>query len=124
MRQHKCRSLWLVAASLLVASSSAWSASPGEAHTVGGTISGLAGKGLVLRLNSQSTSSISVSPLPGAVRFTFPTGLATGSAYAVTVQAQPVGPSQHCAVKRGQGGRIGTADVAEVNFGHSRPPSR
>ncbi len=58
MRGNKRRSLCLAAISLLIASGSAWSASPGETHTVGGTISGLTGKGLVLRLNSQSTRSI------------------------------------------------------------------
>jgi len=115
MRKDKNRSLSLAATSLLIATGSAWGATPGETHTVGGMISGLTGKGLVLRLlNSQSTGSISVSPPPGAVRFEFPTGLATGSAYAVTVQAQPVGPSQLCAVTRGQGGRIGNADVTDV----------
>jgi hypothetical protein len=72
------------------------------------------GKGLVLRLISQSSGTIDISPSSGAVRFVFPTGLATSSAYAVTVQAQPIGPSQRCAVTRGQGGRIGAADVSDL----------
>jgi hypothetical protein len=62
----------------------------------------LTGKGLVLRLNSPSVSSAEVSPPPGAVRFVFPAGLATGSTYALTVQSQPVDPRQQCAVTRGQ----------------------
>jgi hypothetical protein len=112
MSKHKCRSLCLAATSLLIASGSAWGATPGETHTVGGTISGLTGKGLVLRLNGQGIGFFNVMPPPGATSFVFPTGLPTGAAYAVTVQAQPVGPIQQCAVTRGQGGRIGNADVS------------
>jgi hypothetical protein len=103
MRKHKNRALCLAAAALLVGSSSTRSAGPADTHTVDGTISGLNGKGLVLRLNGQTTRNIAVNPPPGAVNFVFSTGQTTGSAYAVSVQAQPVEPSQQCTVTRGQG---------------------
>lgn len=56
------------------------------AYPVGGSITGLATSGLVL-----SNGSDSVSPVSGASIFTFPTRLASGTSYAVTVSAQPAG---------------------------------
>jgi len=114
VKKRKSHLICLAATSLLVAAGSTWGAAPGTTHTVGGTISGLTGKGLVLRLLSQSLNTVDISPPPGAVRFAFPSGMASGSAYAVTVQSQPTAPNQRCAITRGQGGRIGSADVADV----------
>ncbi len=67
--------------------------------TVGGTVSGLAGTGLVLSLNS-GAQTLGVSANGG---FAFPTALTAGSTYAVTVQTQPGAPSQTCVVGNGSG---------------------
>ena len=75
-------------------------------YTVGGTVSGLSGTGLVLKLNGSGDLPVSAN---GA--FTFAGGLTSGSAYAVTVGTQPSG--QTCAVANGSG-TIGTANVTNV----------
>src|SRR5260221_7841038 len=66
---------------------------------IGGTISGLTGAGLVLRLNGGSNLPVN----PNATGFTFTTQLASGAAYAATVLTQPTGPSQTCTVANGSG---------------------
>ena len=65
-------------------------------YTVGGTISGLTASGLVL-----ANGSDTVSPASQATSFVFPTAVATGTAYAVSVQTQPTGLS--CTVTAGAG---------------------
>jgi len=67
--------------------------------TVGGSVSGLAGSGLVL-LNG--TDSVSVTGL-GNVNFTFPTPQASGASYTVTIKTQPTNPPQTCIVVNGTG---------------------
>ena len=42
-------------------------------------------------------------PVAANGTFTFPTALASGSSYAVTVQTQPASPTQTCAVSNGSG---------------------
>jgi len=75
-------------------------------HSVGGTISGLGANGLVLANNG---SSVTVNS--GATQFTFPTPIATGTPYAVTVQTAPAGYT--CSVANGSG-TMGTADISNV----------
>jgi hypothetical protein len=81
-------------------------AAGGSTYTVGGTVSGLAGSGLTLKLNGGSDLAVSAN---GA--FTFPGGLASGTIYAVTVGTQPTG--QTCTVANGSG-TIGSANVTNV----------
>ncbi len=57
-------------------------------YTVGGTISGLTASGLVLLDNGGDATTISAN----ATQFTMNTGVAYGSAYAITVQTPPDGP--------------------------------
>jgi hypothetical protein len=66
------------------------------AFTVGGTVSGLTGNGLVLANGSDTTS-----PEPGATAFTFPVKLTSTASFAVTIATQPAG--QTCAVGNGTG---------------------
>jgi len=66
--------------------------------TVGGTVSGLAGTGLVLQDNSGENL-----PIAKNGSFTFPTAIPNGSSFSVTVFSQPVSPSQTCAVTGGGG---------------------
>jgi hypothetical protein len=81
---------------------------PRVTYTVGGTVTGLSGSGLVLQ--NDGGSSLPVSS-PGA--FTFSAGLSSGTAYSVTVAAQPSSPTQTCAVTNGSG-TVGAANVTNV----------
>lgn len=76
------------------------------AFTLGGTISGLTGNGLVLA-NGTDTTSLA----PGAATFTFPTKLASADSFTVTVFAQPAGET--CVVSNGTG-VILTSSVTNV----------
>jgi sugar lactone lactonase YvrE len=74
-----------------------------EVHTVGGSISGLTGSGLVLA-NGSDTRSVGA----GATRFTLPTALTVGSRFDIAVQTQPAGLT--CSVANGSG-VVGNANV-------------
>jgi len=78
-------------------------------YTIGGTISGLTGTGLVLRNNAGNDLSVAAT----SGNFAFSTALATGAAYNVTVATQPTAPSQTCAVTSGSG-TVGSANVSTV----------
>jgi hypothetical protein len=77
-------------------------------YAIGGTVSGLAGSGLVLQNDSGNDLAIAADG-----PFVFTTQLATGAAYAVTVKTQPTNPAQTCTVSRGSG-NVAAADVADV----------
>ena len=62
-------------------------------------VSGLAGSGLTLR-NTDSADTVTVTANGTVV---FPTGLAAGQAYNVTVTGQPTNPAQTCVVGNGAG---------------------
>lgn len=66
--------------------------------TIGGTVTGLTGTGLVLQDNGADNLTITKNG-----SFTFATALASGTAYAVTVSTQPTSPSQTCTVTSGTG---------------------
>ena len=70
----------------------------GVKFTVGGTVTGLTGRGLILRNNNGDNLSVSVN---GA--FTFATSVTSGSAYSVSVFTKPSFPSQTCSVTNGAG---------------------
>jgi hypothetical protein len=75
-------------------------------YTLGGTVRGLTGAGLVLTSNAQS-----VAVAASAAEFSFPQRLAGGSGYTVAVQSQPSG--QSCSVASGVGA-VESANVANV----------
>jgi 6-phosphogluconolactonase (cycloisomerase 2 family) len=77
-------------------------------YTVGGTVSGLTGTGLVLADNGGGSLAVS-----GNGPFAFATKLATSSTYDVTVPSQPTGPVQNCTVTSGAG-TIASANVTTV----------
>jgi alpha-tubulin suppressor-like RCC1 family protein len=77
-------------------------------YAVGGTVTGLAGFGLVLRNNGGNDLAVSTS---GA--FAFSTLVASGGSYSVSVAQQPTSPSQTCAVTNGSG-TVGTAAVSNI----------
>ncbi|KKL06450.1 hypothetical protein LCGC14_2595910, partial [marine sediment metagenome] len=79
-----------------------------NAYTIGGTVSGLTGTGLVLQNNSTDDLDITVDG-----DFTFATAIADGSGYTVTVLTQPTGPSQTCTVNSGSG-TVGGGNITDV----------
>jgi hypothetical protein len=77
-------------------------------RTVGGAVTGLVGKGLMVRLNGATLGYVFDADGP----FTS-AGLADGSPYEVTIGAIPVDPTQICSVSNGTGTLAG-ANVTNV----------
>jgi hypothetical protein len=80
----------------------------GTGFTIGGTVTGLTGTGLVLQDNGGDNLTVTKSG-----PFVFPTGISTGGAYAVSVASQPTNPPQSCSVSGGSGNA--TANVTTVS---------
>jgi hypothetical protein len=74
--------------------------------TLGGTVSGLAGTGLVLQNNAENLT------INANGAFSFKTPVANGAAYAVTVVTPPSSPAQTCTVTNGSG--KATANVTGI----------
>ncbi|MCK7466824.1 MAG: hypothetical protein MZU91_00860 [Desulfosudis oleivorans] len=87
-----------ICAACLAAMLSSCGSSDGYSYSVGGTVSGLAGSGLVLQNNGGDDLSISASG-----SFTFTKAVANESGYAVTIKTQPRAFSQTCTVSNGSG---------------------
>ncbi len=68
-------------------------------YSIGGDVSGLLGSGLVLSLNAGAQTL----PIAADGHFTFPTALASGAGYVVSVTTQPTAPIQTCTVTNGSG---------------------
>jgi len=77
-------------------------------YTVGGTVSGLTGAGLVLQDNGGDSLMVTASGT-----FTFATSVASGGAYAATVMTNPAMPSQTCVVTNGTG-TVTSANITTV----------
>jgi uncharacterized repeat protein (TIGR03803 family) len=77
-------------------------------YTVGVTVSGLLGAGLVLQLNGGNDLPITAN---GSAAFSVP--INSGASYAVSVRTQPTVPTQACSVGNGSG-TIGTANVSGI----------
>ena len=77
-------------------------------YTVGGTVSGLTGSGLVLQDNSGSNLPVSANG-----NFAFTTAISSGGTYNVSVLTQPSSPTQTCAVTSG-GGTVASSNVTNV----------
>jgi hypothetical protein len=84
-------------------------------YSVGGTISGLTGSGLVL-----ANGSDTISPAANASTFAFPTQFVSANTYHVTVSVQPTG--QSCAVTHGSGA-IAATNVQNVQVSCSVTPA-
>jgi streptogramin lyase len=93
------------------------SSTPPAPVTVGGTVSGLSGSGLVLTDNG--TDSLSV---PASGSFVFATKVKVGSAFSVQVQSQPAQPNQTCVVVNGTG-TASAADVTDVAVSCTNNPA-
>ncbi|MGO8788027.1 MAG: hypothetical protein ACLQVL_11695 [Terriglobia bacterium] len=82
---------------------------PPATYTVGGTLTGLAGTGLVLQDNGGNNLGVSANG-----SFTFTTAIASGAAYSVTVLTQPSNFSQTC-VPSSNTGTV-TRSLSEIDF--------
>ena len=71
---------------------------PADPVTIGGSVTGLEGSGLVLRNNGDDDE-----PIAADGEFTFDTPLTPGTFYNVTVSTQPTNPAQTCSVENGSG---------------------
>jgi hypothetical protein len=80
-----------------------------SAHTVGGTLVGLSGSGLVLQNNAGDDLAVTAN----STSFSFATALATGAAYTVTVKTQPGNPTQVCSVTNGAG-TVGSTNITNI----------
>jgi hypothetical protein len=80
-----------------------------DSFTIGGTVSGLVGSGLVLQNNGAGDL-----PVASDGAFTFAARVASGTAYNVAVLSQPTSPSQTCTVARGSGS-VASANVADIS---------
>jgi 6-phosphogluconolactonase (cycloisomerase 2 family) len=89
---------------------------PATFYTIGGTVTGLSGTGLVLQNNGGDNKSISAN---GA--FTFTTSLVAGANYSVSVLTQPSSPTQICTVSSGIGS-MGSANLSSVTVNCTTPP--
>jgi 6-phosphogluconolactonase len=79
--------------------------------TVGGSISGLRGSGLILRDNAGDDLPVSSN---GAFVFTNP--VASGGAYSVSILSQPTGPAQNCVLLAGSAaGTVSSGNITNVS---------
>ena len=99
--------LCLAACSGLPQNNSGATGGTGGTVTIGGTVTGLSGTGLVLQNNGGDNLTVTASGT-----FTFKTAVKSGAAYAVTVLTQPSTPSQNCVVTSGNG--TASANVTSV----------
>lgn len=81
---------------------------PSETYRIAGTLSGLAGTGLVLQNNGGNALSLSDNG-----SFEFSGMLASGNTYDVSVAVQPSSPPQQCTVSNGSG-TVGNTDITDV----------
>jgi N-acetylneuraminic acid mutarotase len=84
--------------------------------TIGGSVSGLIGTGLVIQNNGGDNFSVTGQ---GNVPFTFSAPVSGGTAYNVTVLKQPSNPPQICSVVSGSG--TATTNVANVEVICTQP---
>jgi len=112
---------WLWSTPQLVMQGSAYffefGSTPPPTYLIGGTVSGLAGSGLVLQQNGGDDLSIAADGT-----FAFATALVEGSPYSVTVSVQPGDPAQTCSVTNGTG-TVSGADVTDIEVTCTTTPT-
>lgn len=89
---------------------------PLAAYSVGGTVTGLAGSGLVLEDRAQFISL----PVAASGSFVFNRAYSPGAGYDVRVATQPTSPAQVCTVTRGSG--TVSANVTDIAVDCVTPP--
>ena len=78
-----------------------------DKYSIGGTVEGMAGSGLVLQNNGGDDLTITENG-----NFTFPTALEDSAEYEVTIESFPAG--QTCYIEN-ESGMVNGADVTDVN---------
>ena len=81
-----------------------------DAYTLGGTVAGLSGKGLVLEMGIEPVDQ----PVETNGAFAFPGSLASGTAYSISIKQQPAVQREICTVTNGAG-MVGTNDISNVS---------
>lgn len=84
------------------------SGAPASTYTIGGTVTGLTGSGLVLQNNGGDDLSVSADGI-----FVFSQAVTDGGQYAVSVAVRPGAPDQSCDVVNGSG-TVAGAHVTDV----------
>lgn len=79
-----------------------------DTHSIGGSVTGLGGSGLVLQLDGGETL-----PIAADGNFVFATPVESQADYLVTVAQQPAAPAQVCTIANGAG-TVGDEDVTDV----------
>jgi len=82
-------------------------------YSIGGTVTGLVGTGLILQ-NSSDSEQLPISPANGNQAFAFKNLVPTGTAFTVSIFAEPTVPTQACVVSAGTGSGTATANVTSV----------
>lgn len=107
------RSYWIVVLAVVVGCGSVGggkdAAIDAPMFTIGGSVSGFAGSGLVLRLNGASDL-----PITGDGAFSFPGMFADGTTFTVTVAAEPTCPHRICTLANATGTVAGASPSITV----------
>lgn len=90
-------------------SGSSGSRMPPTYYTIGGSVTGLSGSGLVLRDNGGDNVKVTANGM-----FTFATRLTSGTAYAASVATQPTSPIQTCRISNGSG-TVSTGSITSIS---------
>jgi len=91
-------SLYLIIPALFASGCGGAGNSGPTTYSVGGTIAGLAGSGLVLQDNGSDNLAVNRGG-----SFTFAHAIPSGATYSVTVFTQPANPGQSCIIQSGSG---------------------
>jgi hypothetical protein len=87
----------------------------GVVYTIGGTITGLLGTGLILQDTLGTVvDNLTISATGSNIPFTFAIPVASGASYAVTVATQPSNPAQICSVTNGTGTATGNVSTIQI----------
>jgi len=82
-------------------------------YSIGGTVNGVVGTGLILE-NSSDSEQLMINPANGNQAFTFKNLVPTGTMYTVSIFAEPTGPTQTCVVSPLTGSGTATGNVTSV----------
>ncbi len=113
-----CASLGLAEATLTILDDDRPPAPPLPSYRVGGTVTGLAGSGLVLEDRLRSITL----PVAANGSFFFGSAYLAGTAYDVQVRTPPSGPLQVCTVTKGSGTVAAEVNDIAVDCVTPRPP--
>ena len=82
-------------------------------YTIGGTVTGLLGSGLILQ-NSATLEQLPITAATGNQTYTFTQLVPTGTAYTVAIFSQPTNPVQTCVVTPATASGTATTNVNNV----------